>query len=141
MSDTIYKPPKVIRFPSDIYGIRIKNGKKVNNMTCNYFEYRKMMDKMFYGVALTDSHLNNATEQIRQYLVNGGAGNVANALGIGIKTITKESILLPNEIVYRRFVWLDGGRKGEELYRNEIENIGLFLKNGAFYGKCGIPVY
>ena len=109
-------------------------------MTCNYFEYREMMDKMFYGVALTDNHLNNVTEQIRQYLVNGGAGNIVVALGIGIKVITKEAVLLPSEVVYRRFIWLEGERKGEELDRNEIEGIGMFLKHGVFYGKCGVPV-
>ena len=110
-------------------------------MTCNYFEYKEMMDKMFYGVALTDNHLNNVTEQIRQYLVNGGAGNIVVALGIGIKVITKEAVLLPSEVVYRRFIWLEGERKGEELHRNEIENIGMFLKHGAFYGKRGVPVF
>ena len=110
-------------------------------MTCNYFEYREMMDKMFYGVSLTDNHLNNITEQIRQYFVNGGAGNVVKALGIGIKIITKEAILFPGEVVYRRFIWLEGERKGEELHRNEIENIGMFLKHGAFYGKCDLLVY
>lgn len=108
-------------------------------MTCSYYEYREMMDKMFYGVALTDNHLNNITEQIRQYLVNGGAGNIVVALGIGIKVVTKKAVLLPNEVVYRRFVWLEGERKGKELDRNEIEGIGMFLKYGAFYGKCGIP--
>lgn len=106
-------------------------------MTCNYFEYRDLMDKLFYGVALTDSHLNNATEQIRQYIVNGGAGNVMKSLGIGIKVVTKEAALLPTEVVSRRFVWLNGERKGEELDKNEIENIGMFLKHGAFYGRWG----
>lgn len=109
-------------------------------MTCNYFEYRDLMDKLFYGVALTDSHLNNVTEQIRQYIVNGGAGNVMNSLGIGIKVVTKETALLPTEVVSRRFVWLNGERKGEELDRNEIENIGMFLKHGAFYGRCGVAM-
>lgn len=107
-------------------------------MTCNYFEYREMMDKMFYGVALTDNHLNNVTEQIRQYLVNGGAGDIMKSLGIGIKVITKETVLLPTETIYRRFVWLNGEHKDKELYRNEIESIGMFLKHGAFYGKCGV---
>lgn len=102
-------------------------------MTCNYFEYRKMMDEMFYGIALTDHHLNSVTERIRQYLINGGAGNVIKSLSIGIKTITKKAVLLPDEVVYKRFVWLDGERKGEELHRNEIESIGMFLKDGAFY--------
>lgn len=108
-------------------------------MTCNYFEYREMMDKMFYGVGLTDNYLNSTTEQIRQYLVNGGAGDVVKALGIGIKVVTKESTLLPSEVIYRRFIWFAGERKGEELHRNEIESIGMFLKHGPFYGKCGIP--
>ena len=107
-------------------------------MTCNYFEYRDLMDKLFYGVVLTDSHLNNATEQIRQYIVNGGAGNVMKSLGIGIKVVTKEAALLPTEVVSRRFIWLNGERKGEELDRNEIENIGMFLKHGAFYGRYGV---
>lgn len=108
-------------------------------MTCNYFDYRDMMDKMFYGVALTDNHLNDVTEQIRRYLVNGGAGNIVKALNIGVKVITQKSLLLPEEVVKCRFVWLDGGRKGEELTVNEISSIGMFLKHGAFYGKCGIP--
>jgi len=104
-------------------------------MTCTYFEYREMTEKLFFGVALTDNHLNNATEQIRQYLVNGGAGDVINALGIGIKVVTKSAALLPEEIVSRRFIWLNGERKGAELDRYEIMNIGMFLKHGAFYGK------
>lgn len=107
-------------------------------MTCNYFEYIEMMDKLFHGVALTDNYLNNVTEKIGQYLINGGAGNVMKSLGIGIRVVTKESVLLPTEIVSRRFIWLDGERKGEELHRNEIESIGMFLKYGALYGKCGV---
>ena len=35
-------------------------------MTCNYFEYRDLTEKLFFGVALTQEHLNNATEEIRQ---------------------------------------------------------------------------
>lgn len=107
-------------------------------MTCNYFKYKEMTEKAFYGVALTDDHMNNITEQIRQYLVSGGAGNIISALGIGIKVVTKKLILLPEEVVYRRFVWISGERKGTELERHEIEAIGMFLKDGAFYGKCGV---
>lgn len=108
-------------------------------MTCNYFEYRKMMDKLFYGVPLTDNRLNEATEIIRQYLVNGGAGNILKELGVGIRIVTKECMLLPSEIVRKRFVWLKGERKGEELDRSEIECIGMFLKHGAFYEKSDMP--
>lgn len=108
-------------------------------MTCNYFEYRDMTDKMFYGIALTDSYLNKATEQIRQYLINGGAGNVVKSLNIGMKVVIKEQLLFPVEEISRRFVWLDGERKGNELSIDEIRGIGMFLKHGAFYGKCGVP--
>ena len=104
-------------------------------MRCNYFEYRDMVDKLFYGTALTDKHLDNTTEQIRLYLVNGGAGEVVKALNIGIVVVTKNNILTGIDIVRTRFVWLDGERKCEELTINEIQNIGMFLKHGAFYNK------
>lgn len=99
-------------------------------MTANYFEYREMTEKLFYGVPLTDSHLNHSTEKLRQYLINGGAGEILQKLNIGM--ITKETMLLPKEIIYKRFVWLNGNKKGKELDRYEIEAIGLFLKNGAY---------
>lgn len=108
-------------------------------ITCNYFEYMDMTEKMFFGVPLTDEHLNNVTEKIRQYLINGGTGNIVEALNIGIRIVTKKTVLLPEEVVRRRFIWLDGERKGEELSINEIQAIGMFLKHGPFYGKCGIP--
>lgn len=72
-------------------------------MTCNYFEYRDMTEKLFFGVPLTQEHLNNATEEIRRYIVDGGAGDVMLSLGIGIKVVTKEAVLLPKGIVKRCF--------------------------------------
>ena len=39
MRDAIYKPTKVIRFPSDIHGIRIKNGKEEVKVLCGDEEY------------------------------------------------------------------------------------------------------
>jgi hypothetical protein len=106
-------------------------------MTCNYFEYKHITKALFYGVALTDNHMNNATEQIRKYLVHGGAGDVVNALGIGIKIEENQCPLFPelNQIVKRRFVFVNGENKGRELTIDEIEGIGLFLKHGAFYGR------
>ena len=86
-------------------------------MTCNYFEYREMTDKLFYGVALTDSHLDNATEKIQNYFVYGGAENILKQLKIGTRVITMKTTL----------------HKGEELTIREIENIGMFLKHGAMY--------
>jgi hypothetical protein len=96
-----------------------------------------MTDTMFYGVALTDNHMNNATEQIRKYLVYGGAGDIVKALGIGIKIEEKQCPLFPelNQIVRIRFVFVDGENKGRELTIDEIKGIGMFLKHGAFYGR------
>ena len=106
-------------------------------MTCNCFEYHEMTEKMFYGVALTDEHLNAATERIRIYLVNGGAAPIMAALHIGIKVITKEYFPFSelNQVLRRRFVWLDGERKGQELSIAEIQGIGMFLEHGCYYGR------
>lgn len=106
-------------------------------MKCNYFEYMDMTENMFYGVLLTDNHLNNATETIRQYLIEGGAGEVVKSLGIGLRIVEKQSQTFPelNKVIKERFVFVDGERKGEELTINEIRGIGMFLKHGAFYGK------
>ena len=100
-----------------------------------YFEYHRLTDQMFSGVAQTDTHLNQYTEILRQYLINGGAANTMLKLGIGIQVTTKRFMLLPKEVVMRRFIWLKGSRKGELLDRNEIEAIGMFLPGGALYGK------
>lgn len=107
------------------------------NMTCNYIEYHKMTDRMFYGVPLTEAHLARCTETLRCYLTNGGAGKLMNKLGIGIKLTTKQALLLPEEIVSERFVWLKGPRKGQLLERHEIEAIGMSLPGGALYQKEG----
>lgn len=106
-------------------------------MKCNYFEYMDMTEKLFYGVPLTNNQFNNVAEKIRQYLVDGGAGEVVKSLGIGFKIVEKQFQTFPelNEVVKKRFVFIDGERKGEELTINEIRSIGMFLKNGAFYGK------
>ena len=110
-------------------------------MTCNYFEYRDMTEKLFYGVALTDEHLNNATEQIRRYIVDGGAAPIMEALGFGIRVVEKQHPLFPelNEVIERRFVYINGKNKGRKLDKHEIMNIGFFLKWGCHYGECGCP--
>lgn len=106
-------------------------------MKCNYVEYMDLTEKLFYGVPLTDNQLNNAAEKIRQYIVNGGAGEVVKSLGIGFRIVEKQFQAFPelNEVVKKRFVFIDGERKGEELTINEMRSIGMFLRGGAFYGK------
>ena len=41
-------------------------------------------------------------------------------LGVGIQLTTKKLMLLPEEVIMRRLVWLKGSRKGKLLDRNEI---------------------
>lgn len=56
-------------------------------------------------------------------------------LGVGIQLTTKRLMLLPEEVIMRRFIWLKGNRKGELLEKHEIEALGMFLSGGALYGK------
>lgn len=79
-------------------------------MKCNYIEYHRLTDQMFYGIAQTDAHLNQYTEVLRQYLINGGAGDMMLKLGVGIQLTTKKVMLLPEEVIMRRFIWLKGNR-------------------------------
>lgn len=102
-------------------------------MTCNYFDYMKLTDKLFYGVALTDEHLNNATEIIRQYLVNGGAYEIVESLGIGLYIY---EVTTPKyRMIKKRFVFTKDEVFCKELTTEEIRGIGHFLKYGIFYGK------
>lgn len=108
----------------------------MRTMTCDYFTYRDMTDKMFYGFALTDNYLNSVSVQLKKYLDNGGAAETLGKLGIGFRIVEKQFIFPElNEIVSQRFIWLNGERKGQELTIDEIKNIGMFLKHGAFYRK------
>lgn len=104
-------------------------------MKCNYIEYHRLTEQMFYGTAQTDSHLNQYTEILRQYLINGGAGNILQKLGVGIQLTTKRLMLLPEEVIMRRFIWLKGNRKGELLEKHEVEALGMFLPGGSLYEK------
>ena len=105
--------------------------------TCNYIEYQRMTNSLFFGVALTDKHMNEATEHIRRYFINGGALEIVNALGIGIRVTGKCGVNRPSEIIERRFIYLSGENAGLELTVNEICSIGMFLRGGPYYGKIG----
>ena len=104
---------------------------------CNYFTYKEKTDKLFYGVPLTEKHMNVATEELRAFLIDGGAADILYDLDIGIRVIEKENTLFPelNETVSIRFIYLEGERKNYNLTIDEIVAIGLFLKHGPYYGK------
>ena len=105
--------------------------------TCNYIEYQRMTNSLFFGVALTDKHMNEATEHIRLYFINGGALEIVNALGIGIKVVERPRLNQPSEVIEQRFIYLSGENAGRELTVNEICSIGMFLRGGPYYGKVG----
>ena len=102
---------------------------------CNKVDYNKLTDKLFYGVLLTDNHLNNAMETIKNYLLEGAEGYILNYLGICYRTVERISSVNPedSEVIKRCFVYIRGDRKGEELSLREVENIGLFLRGGGWY--------
>lgn len=107
---------------------------RMDSGKCTYVGYNKLVDKLLGGTFVTEKQLNDSTEQIRQYLVNGGAGHVLNHLGIGVRVDEKRFFLEElNEITRRRFVWLrDSTRR--ELTIPEIRVIALFLEGGPYHG-------
>ena len=105
--------------------------------TCNYIEYQRMTNSLFFGVALTDKHMNETVEHIRRYFINGGALEIVNALGIGIKVTEKRWFNQPPEIIEQRFIYISGENARRELTVNEICAIGMFLRGGPYYGKIG----
>lgn len=107
-------------------------------MTCNYHEYRELTDKLFYGVPLFGEHMNDAVETLRQYIVDGGAAYITDALHIGMMEVSKEDA--PGKVIKRRFVFIGGPRNGEELDIHEMENIGLFLIGGPYENRYKEPL-
>ena len=97
-------------------------------MTCNYIEYQKLMDKLFYGVLLTDEHLNNAAEQIRRYILEGGAAELMAELQIGLRLHIEN-----DKIIRRRICFIGGENEGRELTIEEIRNLGFLFKGSRFY--------
>lgn len=104
-------------------------------MKCNKVEYNKLTDKLFYGVLLTENHLNNAMETIKNYLFEGGEGYILDYLGICYRTVERISSENPedNEVIKKCFVYIRGDHKGEELTFREVEKFGHFLIGGGWY--------
>ena len=101
-------------------------------MSINYYRYHELTEKLFYGVPLTDEHLNEAHEQIAKYLADGGAKPITDALGL----VFIERVYGDGKLITRRICYKVSGR---ELTPVEIGNIGLFLPYGSHYGSMGVP--
>lgn len=99
-------------------------------MQANIIDYHKMTDKLFYGVARTREHMNEAACHIKNYIINSGFGETVSKLGIGYREIKR---LSDGKILSADIVWLKGDNVGNPLTVAEIENIGIFMRGGAFY--------
>ena len=95
----------------------------------NYYRYHDFAEKYFCGHTLTDEHLNNATIEIAKFLVDGGAKEIIENLGICIIESWKD-----NRMLTRRFCFADK----TELNKKQIMSLGLFLPYGAFCGKDNV---
>lgn len=96
-----------------------------------YYKYHDFAEKLFFGVALTNEHMNEATIKIANYLCSNGAFEIVNALGIGIVEFRTGEKVTRRRICYKL--------SGKELTVTEIMNIGLFLPYGANYGRYNMP--
>ena len=102
-------------------------------MTCSYFEYRDIVSKYFYGVPLTNEHLNRCTENLRQYFIKGGAVRVLKSLGIGLRIRERcKEKATETTLIDERFIFMNGERERDELRMHEIESRGRVLKDGPY---------
>lgn len=102
---------------------------------CNYSEYKKIISEEIGEKIPTGKEIERVGEIARRYFVDGGAGGVLVALGVGVRVITKEYFTKElNETISRRLCFVSGGRAGEELTIHDIFALGDFLPGGAFFG-------
>lgn len=102
-------------------------------MSANYATYSELFNSLYTGTALTDLRMSDNVEIVRRYLVDNGAGTIAQHLGIGIRVFEREALLLEKETIKREFVFISGPGKGRALTVDEIRSIGLFLPGGPFF--------
>lgn len=96
-----------------------------------YYQYHDYVAKFYFGHALTDEHLNNATENIAHFVVNHGAQDIIENLGICIVERWRGERMLT-----RRFCFADRA----ELTIKQIMSLGLFLPYGAYFGKNDVSI-
>ena len=98
-------------------------------MVYNCFGYTQLCNKLFFGVPLTDDHMNEATKQICSYILKAGGAKNMLKLGVGIRT---RRLSESDKIIRQRLVYTKGSRAGQELQIHEIENLGHFLRGGNY---------
>ncbi len=103
-------------------------------MKCNAFEYEKLCNRLYNGVALTDEHLTEAAKQIREYILDGGGLDVVKSLQIGLRVLSKKEGD-KETIEGIRLYFVGGENAGCELTIQEIKNIGMFFRDGTYDGR------
>lgn len=102
---------------------------------CNCSEYKKIILEEIGEKIPTGKEMDRIGETARRYFVDGGAGGVLVALGVGVRVITKEYFTEElNETISRRLCFVSGGRAGDDLTIHDIIALGDFLPGGAFSG-------
>ena len=91
----------------------------------NYYTYHDYVEKFYFGHALTEEHLNDATTSIAKYIVDGGAKELIESLGVVICERWES-----DRMISRRFCFSDK----QELTFKQIMALGLYLPFGAYYG-------
>lgn len=64
--------------------------KEVPTMPANYATYSDLFNSLYTGTALTDLRMSDNVEIVRRYLVDNGAGTIAQHLGIGIRVFERD---------------------------------------------------
>ena len=103
---------------------------------CNYSEYKKIISEEIGEKIPTGKEIDRVGEIARRYFVDGGAGGVLVALGVGVRVITKEYFTKElNETISRRLCFVSGGRAGDDFpgwwRRYDFNNYSFVLFRGT----------
>ena len=97
-------------------------------MRLDYFTYRAMTEKLFYGVALTDEHMTTASRLIFRYLADNGVSELIHN-GMAPELGKIQLVERMNEHGTSARLCIDG----EEMTIRELESIGYLLPHGMIY--------
>lgn len=94
-------------------------------MKANSIEWRKMCDRLFYGVALDEAQWSRATAELCAYLRNCNLHPLWDFLELKVV-----EHLRGGKVISRRICFRDSGAP---LTVREIENIGCFMPGQPWY--------
>ena len=99
-----------------------------NPMRLDYFTYRSMTEKLFYGIALTDQHMTTVSRLIFRYLADNGVSElIQNGMAPEFGKIQLVERMSDKGTSARLCI------DGEEMTIRELESIGYLLPHGMIY--------